>query len=198
MARLRASWRTSLPVVQQPRNPQSESIARSPYKILVSEGWCGRTTLHPRGLPAWITRQLAWTGTETGCDAVGQRRPACSRHQHRSEGRLGPLPAAVGDRNALRGHQDAGLQFRGYPPDSPRPDRQASGWVGRGFCVRPRDRGRAGETPAHPPERLPTTQQLVKESCTVGCDNRWAWLVRCVRLGDGASAAFFWLLSGSG
>src|SRR3954447_21961906 len=27
MARLRASWRTSLPVVQQPRNPQSESIA---------------------------------------------------------------------------------------------------------------------------------------------------------------------------
>src|SRR4051812_13579584 len=32
MARLRASWRTSLPVVQQPRNPQSESIARTPYK----------------------------------------------------------------------------------------------------------------------------------------------------------------------
>src|SRR4051812_46840896 len=31
MARLRASGRTSLPVVQQPRNPQSESIARSPY-----------------------------------------------------------------------------------------------------------------------------------------------------------------------
>src|SRR4051812_8367573 len=33
MARLRASWRTSLPVVQQPRNPQSESIARSPYDV---------------------------------------------------------------------------------------------------------------------------------------------------------------------
>src|SRR3954447_16103333 len=33
MARLRASWRTSLPVVQQPRNPQSESIARTPYDI---------------------------------------------------------------------------------------------------------------------------------------------------------------------
>src|SRR4051812_34694302 len=32
MARLRASWRTSLPVAQQPRNPQSESIARSPYE----------------------------------------------------------------------------------------------------------------------------------------------------------------------
>src|SRR4051812_31777034 len=59
------------------------------YKILVSEGRCGRTTLHPRGLPAWITRQLAWTGPETGCDAVGQRRPACSRHQHRSQERLG-------------------------------------------------------------------------------------------------------------
>src|SRR3954452_15122163 len=35
MARLRASWRTSLPVVQQPRNPQSESIARSPYEVWV-------------------------------------------------------------------------------------------------------------------------------------------------------------------
>src|SRR3954471_19816420 len=34
MARLRASWRTSLPVVQQPRNPQSESIARTPYNFL--------------------------------------------------------------------------------------------------------------------------------------------------------------------
>src|SRR3954470_6536642 len=36
MARLRASWRTSLPVVQQPRNPQSESIARSPYEKLAT------------------------------------------------------------------------------------------------------------------------------------------------------------------
>src|SRR3954462_8514430 len=114
MARLRASWRTSLPVVQQPRNPQSESIARSPYEILVSESRCGRTTLHPRGLPAWITRPLAWTGPEQGCDAVGQRRPACSRPQHLAQERLGPLPAAVVDRNALRGYQDAGLQFRGY------------------------------------------------------------------------------------
>ena len=111
-----------------------------PSEILVSEGRCGRTTLHPRELPAWITRQLAWTAAETGCDAVGQRRPACSRHQHRSQDRLGPLPAAVGDRNALRGHQDARLQFRGYPPHSPRPDRQASRCVGRSLCVRPRDR----------------------------------------------------------
>src|SRR5215212_5433852 len=31
MARLRDSWPTSLPAAQQPRNPQSESIARSPY-----------------------------------------------------------------------------------------------------------------------------------------------------------------------
>src|SRR3954465_6932133 len=35
MARLRASGRTSLPVVQQPRNPQSESIARSPYETQI-------------------------------------------------------------------------------------------------------------------------------------------------------------------
>src|SRR3954462_2408361 len=33
MACLRASWRTSLPVAQQPRNPQPESIARNPYDI---------------------------------------------------------------------------------------------------------------------------------------------------------------------
>src|SRR5829696_7232265 len=32
MARLRDSWRTSLPASQQPRNPQSESIARTPYE----------------------------------------------------------------------------------------------------------------------------------------------------------------------
>src|SRR4051812_24746118 len=43
MARLRASWRTSLPVVQQPRNPQSESIARSPYDYGL------RTKSHVRG-----------------------------------------------------------------------------------------------------------------------------------------------------
>jgi len=34
MARLHNSWRTSLPAAQQPRNPQSESIARSPYQAL--------------------------------------------------------------------------------------------------------------------------------------------------------------------
>src|SRR5215218_7321437 len=33
MARLRDSWCISLPVDQQPRNPQSESIARTPYEI---------------------------------------------------------------------------------------------------------------------------------------------------------------------
>jgi len=36
MARLRDSWRTSLPVAQQPRNPQSESIARTPYEIEIT------------------------------------------------------------------------------------------------------------------------------------------------------------------
>ena len=34
MARLRASWRTSLPAAQQPRKPQSEPIARSPYQSM--------------------------------------------------------------------------------------------------------------------------------------------------------------------
>src|SRR5215213_11433931 len=44
MARLRDSWRTSLPVAQQPRNPQSESIARSPYEITWREGAADRLT----------------------------------------------------------------------------------------------------------------------------------------------------------
>src|SRR3954467_8556603 len=37
MARLRDSWRSSLPVAQQPRNPQPESIARNPYHT--GRGW---------------------------------------------------------------------------------------------------------------------------------------------------------------
>src|SRR5215211_8206145 len=36
MVRLRDSRPTSLPVAQQPRNPQPESIARKPYHIYVS------------------------------------------------------------------------------------------------------------------------------------------------------------------
>src|SRR5215210_3125036 len=36
MARLRDSWPTSLPVAQQPRNPQSESIARTPYQARIA------------------------------------------------------------------------------------------------------------------------------------------------------------------
>src|SRR4051794_2404514 len=50
------------------------------------------------------------------------------------------LSAAVGDRDALCGHQDARLQSRGHSPRPPRPDRQASRRVGRGLCVRPCDR----------------------------------------------------------
>src|SRR3954466_11539643 len=53
MARLRASWRTSLPVVQQPRNPQFESIARSPYDLAPERnragGRCWRACPRPRG-----------------------------------------------------------------------------------------------------------------------------------------------------
>src|SRR4051795_43195 len=38
MARLRASWRTSLTAPQQPRNPQPESIARNPYDMRAPGG----------------------------------------------------------------------------------------------------------------------------------------------------------------
>src|SRR3954469_26069850 len=73
MARLRASWRTSLPVVQQPRNPQSESIARSPYHSCPSDApvrdeaarfepgeWPigGRAHQRPRSLRADVGAQL--------------------------------------------------------------------------------------------------------------------------------------------
>src|SRR3954465_15824291 len=72
MARLRASWRTSLPVVQQPRNPQSESIARSPYHLYGDSYSPGRRnrktlpalrppkTLKPKGLSSYILGEDAW------------------------------------------------------------------------------------------------------------------------------------------
>src|SRR5215211_4178298 len=46
MARLRDSWCISLPVDQQPRNPQSESIARTPYYWL-DQGATRRVDLAP-------------------------------------------------------------------------------------------------------------------------------------------------------
>src|SRR3954468_14209032 len=65
MARLRASWRTSLPVVQQPRNPQSESIARNPYKTV------NVLNKLPKSLQAKATRALQeiWMA-ETKKDAL--------------------------------------------------------------------------------------------------------------------------------
>src|SRR3954454_13161133 len=65
MARLRASWRTSLPVVQQPRNPQSESIARSPY-----HSWAGY-----RALPSSPFETLALS---SAAELVGVARPRCA------------------------------------------------------------------------------------------------------------------------
>src|SRR3954468_5290913 len=52
MARLRASWRTSLPAFQQPRNPQSESIARTPREVsarhLYEQVYCARGDMENR------------------------------------------------------------------------------------------------------------------------------------------------------
>src|SRR4051794_20517431 len=56
MARLRASWRTSLPVVQQPRNPQSESIARSPYHYALLRLFGAGEALFQTG---WFVESLA-------------------------------------------------------------------------------------------------------------------------------------------
>src|SRR4051794_28612506 len=49
MARLRDSRPTSLPVAQQPRNPQSESIARKPYNTLHQTGKTAPHRPEPRG-----------------------------------------------------------------------------------------------------------------------------------------------------
>src|SRR3954471_11955642 len=55
--RLRDSWRTSLPVAQQPRNPQSESIARNRYHI---GQFRGRTRAEVEGGEALrLTRAVA-------------------------------------------------------------------------------------------------------------------------------------------
>src|SRR5215212_9392642 len=56
MARLRASGRTSLPACQQPRNPQSESIARTPYQPLRHGARCSAVGEHLLG-PAELTQR---------------------------------------------------------------------------------------------------------------------------------------------
>src|SRR4051812_1890187 len=61
MACLRDSWPTSLPVAQQPRNPQSESIARNRYH---------RASLARSGLPASEDIPLSNTMLEELLDVI--------------------------------------------------------------------------------------------------------------------------------
>src|SRR3954454_1385983 len=115
MARLRASWRTSLPVVQQPRNPQSESIARSPY-----HSWAGY-----RALPSSRFETLALS---SAAELVGVARPRCAGSVTResdisngengdiSIGRLQPLST----RN-LEVEQDRASLVLPHHPDLARP-----------------------------------------------------------------------------
>src|SRR4051812_2458797 len=80
MARLRDSWRTSLPVAQQPRNPQPESIARSPYEwrvVAPATSFCEYADTKQKKTPVWFaldeSRPLfcfagicrPWTGVRT-------------------------------------------------------------------------------------------------------------------------------------
>src|SRR3954469_19843993 len=60
MARLRDSGPTSLPASQQPRNPQSESIARTPYHTPRSDALsAGIVSFDLEGLsPAAVVRRL--------------------------------------------------------------------------------------------------------------------------------------------
>src|SRR3954451_15625444 len=67
MARLRASGRTSLPVVQQPRNPQSESIARTPYHSFGGEVEVSNTPTIRRLIPHAVTNFRAYLRERTPC-----------------------------------------------------------------------------------------------------------------------------------
>src|SRR3954449_4695042 len=79
MARLRASWRTSLPVVQQPRNPQSESIARTPYQTSPEERRSRRTTTGDRPR-SWWSEGRGPRGTRARTARAGLRTgQACQR-----------------------------------------------------------------------------------------------------------------------
>src|SRR4051794_27395942 len=97
MARLRASWRTSLPVVQQPRNPQSESIARSPYDC---PGVAARSAQKGRVAKFWRLRLVEPAGGICTSEPEGPHDPErdCREAEAPVEGRLqGP---------ALRGGAD--------------------------------------------------------------------------------------------
>src|SRR3954464_12667207 len=102
MARLRASWCTSLPGVQQPRNPQSESIARSPYHEAIYQA------LYVQGRGA-LRREL------TACLRTGRAlRVPRARSRRRGKSCIAPeimisqRPAEAADR-AVPGHWEGDL-----------------------------------------------------------------------------------------
>src|SRR3954470_19477485 len=100
MARLRASWRTSLPVVQQPRNPQSESIARSPYETYGAEHlFTRRAATREVGeklvdLMRWWEEYTHKHGEEINANPSPGKRRAGSRPSSRSRLAQWPRPTA--------------------------------------------------------------------------------------------------------
>src|SRR3954453_19131581 len=100
MAHLRASWRTSLPVVQQPRNPQSESMARSPYQTGLCDSHAAVRSTPPefahRPRAAARRSEAAHSGApgRDGCGAVGRCGRAASRMRDgwTAAGQQGPFP----------------------------------------------------------------------------------------------------------
>src|SRR5215204_1653300 len=86
MARLRDSWRTSLPVAQQPRNPQSESIARTPYQTI-----CVAPVL--RSLLSCSHIRLPPNDPSSSCGLVGRTGGPVSRPRLIRALRLLPLSA---------------------------------------------------------------------------------------------------------
>src|SRR4051794_12600622 len=105
MARLRASWRTSLPVVQQPRNPQSESIARSPYEAaLLVKGHVA----HParlRAIQVLAAGKTAIRRRLTRRRAVRADVALQHRHEPVTVGRVAGLDHQIEDQAAPAGGQ---------------------------------------------------------------------------------------------
>src|SRR3954471_7179509 len=90
MARLRDSWRTSLPVAQQPRNPQSESIARTPYETAFSLGLRPRSSgMSAKGISSWAVTDISALCPCTRLVSAARKGRGTDEHEPREASGLG-------------------------------------------------------------------------------------------------------------
>src|SRR5829696_5029439 len=92
MARLRDSRRTSLSAPQQPRNPQPEAIARSPYQPMFLALWTHSQLLSPQpcgSLVESVCHQLVQAACLVGIEPLRAACPITQAHdeEHGQENR---------------------------------------------------------------------------------------------------------------